>query len=267
MEELFKAITVGDVEAARNLLAEHPEAAKEHNEDDTSPLHAAAAKDAVEIAELLLDAGAPVDERNDEGRTALHDSMEHRSDRVRDLLLARGAEVDISAAAGLGRVNAVREMLSNDPDLANDRTTQMSPLGWAAYGNQPQVAELLIDAGARMDDHELHCAASVGGAEVGRLLIARGADPNALNDVGITALHAAATMRYTNDSSEFVRMLLEKGADPSIGTLAKRTALDVARTRLEQQNKAKAAGEAVSEKAYEKVIALLAPEPATETLQ
>jgi len=259
MEELFAAIDAKDLDAVRELVTAKPGLAAQADSDDRTPLHAAAAKDAVEIAAYLLDAGAPMNARTDEGRTALHDAIEHGGDRVRDLLLSRGAEVDICSAAILGRVDEVREMLARDPALANDRSTELSPLGWAAFGNQTEVAKVLLDAGARMDDGELHCAASVGHVEVGRLLIERGVDPNALNESGATALHAAATMRYTSDSSEFVRMLLEKGADPTIGTLAKRTALDIAKTRLEQQNRAKELGQQVSEKAYDKVVDLLTP--------
>ena len=77
--------------------------------------------------------------------------------------------------------------------LASSASTG-SPLGWAAFGNQVETATELILRGARMDDGELLCAALVGHVEVGRLLIAHGADPNELfTEAGGNALHAAAT--------------------------------------------------------------------------
>ena len=64
----------------------------------------------------------------------------------------------------------------------NDRSTRLSPLGWASFGNQVETARELIERGARMDDGELLCAASVGHVEVGRLLIQHGADPNVVSE-------------------------------------------------------------------------------------
>ena len=190
----------------------------------------------VETVREILDAGFDINARNAEGRTALHDSIEHGADAVTSLLLDRGAEVDICAAAILGELDRVQELLDADPELANDRTTGLSPLGWASFGNQCGTAALLIDRGARMDDHELICAASVSHVEVGRLLIERGADPNALcGNAGGGPLHAAVAMRYTCDSSEFIKMLLEHGADVGLRTPTGFTARDLAEMGAKRQ--------------------------------
>lgn len=60
-------------------------------------------------------------------------------------------------------------------------------------------------------------------------LLELGADPNAVfPDNGRTALHAAAGMRYTDDSTVFITMLLRAGADPLLRARDGRTALEIA---------------------------------------
>jgi ankyrin repeat protein len=153
--------------------------------------------------------------------------------------LERGADVDICSAAILGRIKRVRELLDSDPALANDRSTRLSPLGWASFGNQVETARELIERGARMDDGELLCAASVGHVEVGRLLIERGAQPGEIiSGSGGNALHAAAAMKYSHDSRAFIDMLLDAGVDVNLPTQAGLTALRIAEIKAEDQAEA-----------------------------
>lgn len=236
-KEFFAAIDAGDAGAVRTALDGDPALALARRDDGATPLHAAVFRGHAEIAAILLDAGAAIDARNAEGRTALHDSIEDGHAKLTELLMARGAEVDICTAAILGDLDRLRKWLAADPERVNDRSTELSPLGWASYGNQTATARELIDRGARIDDGELLCAASVGHVEVGELLIDRGADPNGRHgDEGTAPLHAAAAMRYTNDSSRFIRMLLARGADPALETGTHgRTAIQIAgRCRAEQ---------------------------------
>lgn len=233
----FERVRRGDADGLRRLLREEPGLVASRTVPDYAPerqidctgLHLAVYADHLDVARALLDAGIDVEARTKEGRTALHDAIEFGRSTVRELLIERGATVDVCAAAILGKLDRLRELLDADPALANDRSTQLSPLGWAAYGNRVDSARELLDRGARMDDFELHCAASVGHVEVGRFLMERGADPNAIDpDTGAAALHVAAAMKYTHDSSAFVRMLVEHGADVRRRTADGRTALDVA---------------------------------------
>jgi ankyrin repeat protein len=230
--------------------------------DDTdlgrTALHEAAENGDVIVASHLLDGGADVNARSAEGRTPLHDAIEFGHADVVNLLLERGAEVDICAAAILGRTERVLELLSSDPALANDRSTQLSPLAWAAFGNQVETAALLIEKGARMDDGELHCAAMAGHVQVGRLLIDKGAPVGeACGSEKVTPLHQAAAMEYTTDSTTFVEMLLEAGADLNARTAGGLTALDVAKAGLARQQAALEAEERVWIRDYEKLIGVL----------
>ncbi|MDQ3822900.1 MAG: ankyrin repeat domain-containing protein, partial [Actinomycetota bacterium] len=56
----------------------------------------------------------------------------------------------------------------------------------------------------------LQTAAFVQDAELGRILLDAGADPNGTAEGGFTALHSAAQ----HGDLAFVRLLLERGADP-----------------------------------------------------
>lgn len=243
-QDYFAAIRRNDVERLRQLLeaepgllqaTTHPSYAPERR-IECNGLHAAVHDGARAAAAALLDTGIDIEARTKEGRSALHDSIELGQPRLTELLIERGAHVDICSAAILDKLDRLRELLDADPGLANDDSTGLSPLGWAAYGNQTETAIELIERGARIDDHELICAASVSAVEVGRLLVERGADPNAVSkEVGANALHAAAAMRYTHDSRPFIRMLLDSGVDTDIRTSSGQTALEIAEERERRQ--------------------------------
>jgi hypothetical protein len=103
-----------------------------------------------------------------------------------------------------------------------------TPLHLAAAGDDPKIVALILQNGGDVNARDalgrtpLHTAidlreASAGdprvAVEIAQILIGRGADLNAVADVG-TALHAAARRR----SPELVDLLLKNGADPEIQT-------------------------------------------------
>jgi ankyrin repeat protein len=242
-QAFFQAIESGDLERLQSLLADSPflvgsVVPADEGSDGTAGgtgLHVAIQTGNAQVVRLLIRSGVDLEALNAYGRTALHDSIEFGAHEIEKFLLEAGAEIDICAAAIRGMIQRVRQLLDEDPELVNERSTNLSPLSWASFGNQVDVARELIARGARMDDGELLCAASVGHVEVGRLLLEHGADLNEIDhNAGCTALHAAAGMRYTHDSSAFVSMLLAAGADPSIPTRDGRTALQIAEEGAER---------------------------------
>jgi ankyrin repeat protein len=265
--EYFDAVATGDVDRLRAALERSPDLVQEVLPKERAPmglegltgLHASIHIGSPEMARVLVEHGIDLDVRNAEGRTPLHDAIEHGMHEIEHLLLERGAEVDICAAAILNRPERLRELLDHDPELVNDPTTQLSPLGWASFGNRAEIARELIARGARMDGGELLCAASVGHVEVGRVLLEHGADVDAFGrQSGGNALHAAAGMRYSHNASAFVAMLLEAGADPRIKTDRGMTALDIAERGARQQNSRSSEGtDPGCRKDYEAIADLL----------
>ena len=119
---LALAAFFGHEEIVRDLLDRRADPAQwaRHETIRVQPLHAAAANGNVEIARLLLDAGAPVDTPQPNGFTALHAAAFHGNTALALLLLERGAgrtartdegktPADIAAARGHSELAAVLE--------------------------------------------------------------------------------------------------------------------------------------------------------------
>jgi ankyrin repeat protein len=129
----------------------------------------------------------------------------------------------LADAAMAGDSGTVRRVLAEEPGLAREYTED----GWTALhlAATPEIAGLLLDAGAAIEapnrhkfagpgNRPLHGATYLNRPEVVRLLLERGADPNARDNAGLTALHLAAG----NGWVECARALLEGGTDANART-------------------------------------------------
>ena len=104
----------------------------------------------------------------------------------------------IIKAAKKGDAQTVRRLLNEDPSLVTARDKDGStPLHCTAWNGHEDVAAILLDAGAEVNDHNqnghwgttpLHAAAHGNQKQVAALLIARGADLQARNLNGRTPL-------------------------------------------------------------------------------
>jgi uncharacterized protein len=186
--ELFLAITTGDVETVRRLVEEDPSLASAR---DGSGLHV-----------VLL-------------------ALFNQQREVADVLLAAGPELGVLEAAATGRAERVRELVEADPELLRERTPEgFTPLGLAAFMGGPEVVHALLEHGADPDgdaDNQfgvrpVNSAAAAHDHETMRMLLAAGADANAQQKGGFTPLHEAA---HTDDV-EMARLLLSHGADPDL---------------------------------------------------
>ena len=262
----FDAIRNGDVIALRDLVATNPGLLATTTEISRSRcavigltgLHVAIDAEQTDAGLALIEAGIGLEQRSSEGRTALHDSIEYGANAITTRLIEAGAEVDICSAAILGDVARVRELLERDPRSARDMSTGLSPLGWAAYGNRVDTAIELLGRGADAGDFALLCAASTGHVQVGRLLIQRGADPNAIDpESGFNAVHAATNMMYTDNGTPFLEMLADEGADLSLASASGLTALEILEWARNKHESERARGTARGTKNFEAVSAFL----------
>ena len=151
--EIFEAIRSGDDQGLRVILATQPELAqsREHG-----------------ISALML-------------------ALYHKRTDLADAILATGPELDIFDAAALGEREIAVEILRNDESLAHS---------WSADGYSP-----------------LHLACFFDHGPMAQRLIKRGVDVSAIaqNSMAVRPLHSAVAGR----SRDSVRVLLEAGADPN----------------------------------------------------
>jgi ankyrin repeat protein len=118
------------------------------------------------------------------GETPLQAAAQMGHREILRLLLERGAPLDVHAAAALGDAEAVREMLNQDPSLANREGPHGLPMMYfAAVGGSVGVAELLLRNGTEVNAVQagghgpLHGAAMLGHVRMARWLLDHGADP------------------------------------------------------------------------------------------
>jgi len=213
-EDAADAIVAGDVATLRTLLRDHPDLVRERStRAHAAPLlHYVAANgvegyrqisphNAVEIATVLLDAGAEVDATSEAyggGWTALGlastSTPPHRAGvqiPLIELLLERGAAID-GVRPGRG---SVRDALANGcPEAARalaDRGARVDDVIAAAGVGRLDLVEQLADGASERDlERALIAAAGAPGAyEVVEHLLDRGVDVAAAT--GWTALHSA----------------------------------------------------------------------------
>lgn len=155
LREFRNAVMAGEVAVVRKLLRVTPALRTKLNEplfEFGSPaIRMAAQRKDLEMVDALLEAGADINQRShwDPGSFGVLDGADPD---LAGQLIRRGAALDIHAAAGLGKVDRLRELLDLDPKLVNARGGDGgSPLHFA---RDLEVVNLLLARGAdvRMRD-------------------------------------------------------------------------------------------------------------------
>lgn len=159
--------------------------------------------------------------RNTNGVSAVMQARYEGRREIVELLRSTVGKLDIFEAAILGDLPHLRALLAGDVALARAFSTDgFTALHLAAFFSQPEAAEELLRAGADvnavatnpMKVAVINSAAASGRADLVRLVLKAGADPNARQMMGYTALHEAAV----HDNVEMAQALLDAGADASV---------------------------------------------------
>jgi ankyrin repeat protein len=107
-----------------------------------------------------------------------------------------------------GDLARVKRLLRRHPGAIADRNEQgLSPLLWALYHNQHEIAETILSRGAGLDVFEAAALGDVGALRA--LLARRRSRVNAYSPDGFTPLHLTAFF----GRREAAALLLERGAD------------------------------------------------------
>jgi ankyrin repeat protein len=195
--KLHQAYISGNEEVMMAVFEQYPELADVCPTDGVTMLHQMAGHGALLLMRWMLNRGVDINRKSQQGWTPLDFAASGRAggwifdnekfERTAKLLLEHGAQLSPLSAATLGRWDYLAS-------LSNEQLEGSGVLEAAVKGNQPDVLRRLLDLGLDPDERvqvgaieeqtwsasgPLFQAVILGRIEMARLLLERGADPNA----------------------------------------------------------------------------------------
>jgi ankyrin repeat protein len=222
LEQFKQAMRADDAARARQLLAAHPMLRAMINEPlgpfDSPVITNARSKAMIDV---LLAAGADLNAKSRwwaGGFGLLHAA----SPELAAYAIERGAIVDVHAAARLGFLDRLRELVEADPELVHARGGDgQTPLHFAAT---VEIAEYLLDHGALIDardvDHESTPAQYMldHRLDVARYLVGRGCQTDLLMAAALGDLDLAR--RHLDANADCIRLRVSEQFFPMINPQA-----------------------------------------------
>ena len=204
VEALSEAVRSNDARKVREVLTRFPELKASLDDEmvgghfGATPLLTAVNQGNREMVDVLLEAGATINQRSHwwAGSFGVLDT----DGDLHDFLIQRGARIDAHAAARLGKLDLLRELVAKDPAVVHARGGDgQLPLHFAA---STEVAAFLLDQGADINaidvDHESTAAQWMvkERSDVARYLVGRGCRTDillgaALGDESVVRTHLA----------------------------------------------------------------------------
>jgi uncharacterized protein len=188
----------------------------------------------------LLDSDPALASAQDEsGVSAILSSVYSGHPEIRDLLLSQGASLNLGEAAAVGRLDRVKEIVQENPALANSYSTDGFPVvALASFFGHFELARYLTERGADINAaatngtgyNALTGAIAGGHTEVVKWLLESGADANYKYGPGYAPLLLAAA----NGHLGIVKLLLAHDADPLAITNDGKSPLKLAEERKHQ---------------------------------
>jgi len=227
-QSIFDAVRDDDVGAVATMLETDPELVRATDDDGRTALHHAATYGQVDIALILLDAGADNDAREEDGETPLHYAAWRSELEVSALLVESGADLEIRnnwgrtplliVARETGNAEMARLLIDAGAEVNLRDEGGESPLDLAAWRGFSDLVNLLLDEGADLPpsgsnegQYLAMFAAEKGLDRLFGLCADAGVDLGLRNENGGSLLHSASQ----GGSTKVVARLLGEGFDPS----------------------------------------------------
>ena len=195
---------------------------------------------------LLIEAGAEIDATDRVKRTPLMHGGTSKNPKVLVLLLDSGADVNardlviggpLAWSSAFGNAECVQVLVDAGAELeTKGAATGYTPLIWAAGIGDENSVPILLEAGADIEARDavdggtpvMH-AAQTGKLAGLKVLVEAGADLKTADRNGKTALLRAS--EHNGGTVEKLQLLLDNGAEIDVVTRSGQNALDLARSR------------------------------------
>jgi ankyrin repeat protein len=226
--ELANAVLASDTERIRFLVEKGADINK-HDAQGYSALQAAARNRNDKIIPLLIELKADVNGRDRDGFTPLIHAAERNHVPSITALVAAGANFEEAVDGGFGPLSLAIE---SSKFLAAKALIELGASVNAAAGTD-QVTPLMVSASQLAVGEaakEIERRQGLRSTDIATALIERGANVNAVNVHGVSALMIAAA----RGNLPMIGLLLEAGADPDLKSKAGKTAIEIARENLNE---------------------------------